>query len=379
MSDVYFISARPKNWDYDYSLPGKLRELLKRMDISGLCNDNKYVALKTHLGSEGAFRIIRPYFLKIIADQVKELKGIPFITDTRRIKTLEYLNVAMGNGISHGTVGAPVIMADGLYGKDAVIVKSGPLLERIAIASAIYDVPSMIVVTHCKAHIQSGYAGAIKNLSMGCTCSDERTEGKKVSRGRLHAVDERSMVWEESLCDLCEQCVHICPTNSIHNIDGKIVRDESCWLCLRCTRVCPTGALKGTMSQKEFQLGLAEAAKSVLETFEKNRVFYLNFLIEIQPECDCMPACDVPFVQDYGVFASYDIVAVEQASYDYINKGFPLPGSYADEKGLKHGDELIPGMHDETTPQLAIDKMEEYGLGSKNYNIIEIERYLREK
>jgi len=374
MSKVYYASARARKWNHEYSLPAKLHELIRKVDISSLVNKDEYVAIKTHLGSEGAFRIVRPYFLKIISDNIRQLEGIPFITETRRIKTLEYLDLARSHGISHGTVGAPVIMADGLYGKDAVVVKSGPVLDKIAIASAIYDVPSMVVVTHCKGHIQSGYAGAIKNLSMGCTCSDERYEGKKVSRGRLHAIDERSMGWKEELCDFCEQCVDICPTHSIHHRDGKIVRDDSCWLCLRCTRICPTGALYGTMSQEDFQTGIAEAAKTVLETFEKGKVLYINFLIEIQPECDCMPACDVPFVQDYGIMASYDIVALEQACYDYINKGVPLPLSYAEEQGLSEGDELIPGMHEKTMPQIAIDELEKLGVGSKKYEIIEIEK-----
>ena len=60
-----------------------------------------------------------------------------------------------------------MVLADGLYGKDSILVKAGPILGDIAVASTIHDVPAMVVCTHTKGHINSGYAGALKNLAMG--------------------------------------------------------------------------------------------------------------------------------------------------------------------------------------------------------------------
>jgi uncharacterized Fe-S center protein len=40
-------------------------------------------------------------------------------------------------------------------------------------------------------------------------------------------------------------------------------------------------------------------------------------------------------VQDQGILASTDIVAIEQAAYDLINKATPLPHSLAADKGLR--------------------------------------------
>ena len=86
------------------------------------------------------------------------------VTDTVRIKGLDYLEVANQNGINSLSVGAPVVFGDGLYGNDNIMVKAGEILGEIAVASLIHDVPAMVVCSHVKGHIQAGYAGAIKTL-----------------------------------------------------------------------------------------------------------------------------------------------------------------------------------------------------------------------
>ncbi len=89
------------------------------------------------------------------------------MTDTIRIKGLDYLEIANQNGLNHLSLGAPVIIADRLYGNDSIIVKAGKLISEIAFASVIHDVPAMVVCSHVKGHIQAGYGGAIKNIAMG--------------------------------------------------------------------------------------------------------------------------------------------------------------------------------------------------------------------
>ncbi len=63
-SDVYFISARARKWTYDDSLPGKLERALSRIGISSYFDKDEWVAVKTHFGSLGAHRIVRPIFLR---------------------------------------------------------------------------------------------------------------------------------------------------------------------------------------------------------------------------------------------------------------------------------------------------------------------------
>jgi len=82
---------------------------------------------------------------------------------------------------------------------------------------------------------------------------------------------------------------------------------------------------------------LAEAAKAVFGTFKEGKIIYINFLTEIQPECDYMPVADVPVIQDQGILISDDMVAVEQASVDMLLKAPPLPQAASEEKDIVKG------------------------------------------
>ncbi len=106
-------------------MPGKLERLLQSVGLSDYFEKDEWVAVKTHFGSQGAHRIVRPIFLRKVVDALIETGSKPFVTDTVRIKGLDYLEVANQNGINHLSVGAPVVLADGIYGNDNIMVKAG--------------------------------------------------------------------------------------------------------------------------------------------------------------------------------------------------------------------------------------------------------------
>ncbi len=372
MSRVYFTSARGTRWDYRFSVLGRFERMLSGC---GLMNYERgeYVAVKTHFGSEGAHRIVRPSFLRKVTDAVNNAGGKPFVTDTVRIMGVDYLEVANQNGINHLSVGAPVILADGPFGKDSLIVRApGEVVGEIAVASAIHDSSSMVVCSHVKGHIQAGYAGAIKNLAMGGVSAAHREGGWKKGRGHMHAHGEVPLSWDAEVCTYCRQCENVCPKGAIKFIDEKLVQDESqCWFCGRCVRVCPSGALTLPVDNDTFQKSLAESAGAVLSTFKPGRVVYINFMFEIQPECDCMPSCDTPMLQDQGILVSDDPVAIEQATVDILRKASPLPGSVAEERECKPGDDVL-SMANPRNYMLCIEHAERLGLGSREYELAEI-------
>jgi uncharacterized Fe-S center protein len=374
-SKVYFASARVTKWKHSESLPGRLERALKELDLSQHFKAEEWVAVKTHFGSHGAHRIVRPVFLRTVADQIKAVGARPFVTDTVRIKGLDYLEVANANGINHLSMGAPVVLADGLHGNDNIMVKAGEILGEIAVATAIHDVPAMVVVSHVKGHINAGYAGAIKNLAMGGVSGSHRTCGWKCGRGSMHAIGEGQLTWDEENCELCLQCEEICPLECIEfTEDGRkfTYDDERCWRCGRCVRVCPGESLVQEGSDEEtFLRSLAESAGTVLGTFEAGKVVYANFLTEIQPECDCMPGADVPVIQDLGILVSDNLVAVEQASMDMLRQAGPLPGSAASDKNLEAGQDILGELHRKDY-QVQVAEAERLGLGSRQYDIVEI-------
>lgn len=370
MTKVFFASARARKWKYDDSMPGKLERLLQEIGLLNYFSPEEWVAVKTHFGSEGAHRVVRPVFLRKVADGLRRIGAKPFVTDSVRIKGLDYLEVANQNGLNHLSVGAPVILADGLYGKDNIMVKAGEILGEIAVASVIHDVSAMVVCSHVKGHINAGYAGAIKNLAMGAVSGHHRTCGWKCGRGSMHTIGEGELVWDPEKCELCFQCEEICPLDAITFRNDELVWEgDVCWRCGRCERVCQHESLVMPGDDERFQRSLAEAAQAVMSTFEPKKLLYLNFLTEIQPECDCMPAADVPVIQDIGILASDDIVSVEQASVDLLRASHPLPASLAAEKGLEPGEDILMGLHKKQYA-IQIEEAAKRGIGSRDYELV---------
>jgi uncharacterized protein len=373
MSIVYFSTARTRRWDHSHSVPGKLEALLEKLDLKKRLSKDDWVAVKTHWGSPGAFRIIPPVMLRKVVEAVKKTGAKPFVTDTVRIQGLDYLEVANQNGLNHLSCGAPLVLADGLYGKDSILVKAGPLLNEIAVASVIHDAPALVVCSHTKGHINSGYAGAIKNLAMGCVSGRHREKGWQKGRGGMHCHGEKGLQWNSELCSRCRQCAEICPLDSIEFKDNEFTYDgETCWHCGRCSRVCQEGALTLPQDDDTFMKSMAESAAAVLSTFNKGKVVYVNFLFQIQPECDCMPVADVPVIQDQGIMVSDDLVAIEQASVDMLRQAAPLPQSAAEDAKLGPGDDILAKLNPRPV-QLQIDECERLGLGTKKYELVTIE------
>ncbi|MEG0322140.1 MAG: DUF362 domain-containing protein, partial [Oscillospiraceae bacterium] len=120
---VYFSDFR--------ALPGtnlllKLQKLVKAAGMGQIDFDGKLVAIKMHFGEPGNLSFLRPNYAKAVADVVKELGGVPFLTDCntlypgRRKNALEHLDTAAENGFSPLSTGCQIIIGDGLKGTDDV-------------------------------------------------------------------------------------------------------------------------------------------------------------------------------------------------------------------------------------------------------------------
>ena len=330
-ADVWFVGARAFKFDYRDSLLGRYTSMLEAFPLHASIGAGDVVPIKIHFGSRGAIQTIRPAF---IAEMVTALKGAgahPFVTDTVRMQGHEYLEVANRNGYNRASLGAPVLLADGIFGNDSVELEAGEPLGIQSVASAIHDAPSMVVMSHVKGHIQSGFGGAIKNLAMGGVCSHSRDGDWEKCRGKAHFLMGALPLWKgEPECELCGICERHCPMGAISIDSDLLTISDECWRCGRCMSACPTGALYTDKDDDMFQKALAAQARVVLGTFAPGKVVYVNFLLEMQPECDCMDTCDVPMIQNVGILISSDPVAIDAASLDLASKAPLLPGSRAE-------------------------------------------------
>jgi hypothetical protein len=126
-----------------------------------------------------------------------------------------------------------------------------------------------------------------------------------------------------------------------------------------------------------FQEMQAIAAKKVIDTFDKDKLFYLNFLLQITPQCDCMGLAQPPMVTDIGILGSKDIIAIEVASLDLIKQYDMIPNSISPI--FKHVDLETPDLHPfqrvhgiMKDPYLAMQYGEKLGMGSLEYDLVEV-------
>ena len=188
-SNVYFTSFKATG---NENLLQKLHRLMKTAGFETIDFNEKYAAIKIHLGEYGNLAFLRPNYAKVVADYVKELGGKPFLTDCNtlyvgsRKNALDHLETAYVNGFSPYQTGCHVLIADGLKGTDETLVPvDGKYVKEAKIGSAIMDADVFISLTHFKGHETAGFGGTIKNIGMGC--------GSRA--GRWNSTVKESQVW----------------------------------------------------------------------------------------------------------------------------------------------------------------------------------------
>ena len=121
-SRILFAKAKLDRLDKVASLTYRFRKLLEQSPLKSMIIPGNFVAVKIHVGDmeHGGYRTIRPIFVRILVQYIKELGGIPFITDTWGLR---HIIVGLENGYNPETVGAPLIPVSGIKETDLVKVR----------------------------------------------------------------------------------------------------------------------------------------------------------------------------------------------------------------------------------------------------------------
>lgn len=258
-------------------------------------------AVKVSTGEPPSSNYLDP---ELIKDLVQHVNGTIVECNTAyggdRASTAMHRQVAEDHGF---TKIAKVDIMDS-SGSMTLPVNGGTHLKKNYVGKHFRDYDSFLVLSHFKGHSMAGFGGAIKNISIGIASS----KGKSF----IHSGGK-----------------------STSGFDGE---------------------------QNDFLESMAEAGKSVSDSLDNGKnIVYINVMNNLSVDCDCDGYPAKPKMNDIGILASADPVALDQACVDLIYKqkdgdGASLVKRIESRNGL-----------------LTLEHAEEIGLGSREYTLVNVD------
>jgi uncharacterized Fe-S center protein len=257
-----------------------------------------------------------PNYLKptLIRDLVDTVNGT--IVECRtaypgdRMETKDHWNVIHRHGFD--SLFAVDLMDE--YDEIRIPVKDRSHLKYDIVGGHLANYDFMVTLNHFKGHPMGGYGGALKNLSIGVASRN----GKAYihSAGRIQTPDD---LWQKYVDD-----------------------------------------------QDGFLESMASAAQAVVDYFRAERgIIFISVMNNMSIDCDCVAHPAPVKLKDYGILASLDPVALDQACVDIINGQKVTaendPGDLLARIDKQHGTHTI-------------DWAEHIGLGTEKYIIVDIDK-----
>ena len=202
-------------------------------------------------------------------------------------------------------------------GEIRIPVRDTTHLKYDIVGSHMANYDFMIALNHFKGHPMGGYGGALKNLSIGCGSAN----GKAYihSSGKMEKLDIAKLWTPEFIGD-----------------------------------------------QDGFLESMAAAAQAVTDYFRgKKGIIYISVMNNMSIDCDCVDHPEPVKLEDYGILASTDPVALDQACIDIINNQQVTATN--DPTDLLARIDKQHGTH-------TIEHAEAIGLGSRKYHIVSIDK-----
>lgn len=324
--------------------------------------EGKKVAVKLSTGEPGGNNFLQP---ALIGDLVKSVKGTIVESNTAygggRAKTEDHLKAAADHGF---TAIAPVDIMDA-EGEVRLPVEGGKHLTYDIVGSHFPQYDFVVVLSHFKGHAMGGFGGAIKNLAMGCAPQ----AGKIDQHGRNVVIYPK--------CIGCGQCVPLCPRSALSLEKAEkgrhaVIDKERCIGCYECVTACKQGAI-GVDTPNEysdFAERMAEYAYGAVKGKE-GRICYLNFLLNVTPQCDCAGWSEPAIVPDLGILASEDPVALDTACFDLVKEAHSLI-PLGEHGAHSCGYDKFSALHPNTRGWHQVEYAESIGMGSRDYELITV-------
>ncbi len=264
------------------------------------------VAVKMHSGEKGNKNYLRPEFVKDVINYVHgtvvecntAYEGARNSTEKHRELIKEH----------EWDKYFPFDLLDAEGPDMELDIPNGKVLKKNYVGKDLAKYDSLLVLSHFKGHAMGGYGGALKQLSIGCASSAGKT------------------------------LIH---TAGVTNDQTKLFANLP--------------------EQDRFLEAMADAASSIVDYFKGNAV-YINVMKNISIDCDCDDNASAPCMQDIGILASTDPVAVDQACLDLVYNSTD-PGK---DKLIQR----IESLHGVHTLEAAYD----LGVGNREYELIDLDK-----
>lgn len=221
----------------------------------------------------------------------------------RRMNSQDHLQTAAEHGF---TAISEVDIMDA-EGDIPLPVGKGKHLKENYVGKNYLDYDFTMVLSHFKGHPMAGFGGALKNVAIGIASSAGKAWIHTAGKSREVPVD-----WEN---------------------------------------VPP---------QNDFLESMAEACESVFDHAGDN-ILYINVANNLSVDCDCCAEPEPIKMEDIGIFASLDPVAVDRACVDAVYS--------SKDPGKVHLIERI----EERNGTYLLQYAEELGLGNNDYELINVE------
>jgi uncharacterized Fe-S center protein len=367
-SEVYFTDMRSTP---SLNLLKKLEKLVKAAGIDEIDFNRKMTAIKIHFGEPGNLAYLRPNIAAVIVKMVKARGGKPFLTDCNtlyhgeRANAPDHIEAAYLNGYNPLSTGCHVIIGDGIKGTDYREIEVNlDYTRRAMIGTAIADADVIISMNHFKGHEQTGFGGALKNLGMGCASVG----------GKLFLHSGNPPVIYEKNCTGCNICVINCAHDAVHlGADRKAhIDNDRCTGCGQCIAVCQYDAARVVWGS-EGDILSKKIAEYTLAVIKGKPTLHISFIMDVSPDCDCWGHNDRPLIDDIGIAASTDPVALDRACADMVMAAPAARHLWDKETGDDlSGADKFRMAHGNSDWNTALVHAEKIKAGSLSYKLIRI-------
>jgi uncharacterized protein len=351
-SRVYFVPVG--SLDSLQVINQKLKRLIDESKVLDFIHKKDKVAFKLHFGEEGNTGFINPLHVRVISDAAINRGANVFICDTntlyrgRRLNSVDHSKLAYEHGFTKEVTNADLIIPDDTQEENIATVEiNQKFIKQAKVARVFIESDALIVASHFKGHILTGFGGALKNVGMGMA----------TRQGKLAQHCDLAPVVHTDRCIGCGECALICPVKAIKLVNKKSVVDKNkCIGCASCLAACPTMAMFIDFTAgSQVQNKMTEYCLAVLKD-KKKKSGFINFAIKINKECDCWGMENPRIAPDVGILASIDPVSIDQASFDLVNKAA--------------GKDIFKATHPEQDGTKQLQYAQSIGLGNLDYELI---------